>query len=169
MGMGHITQNGFGKHKQSYTLLWGKWHRWKGTLDPAIFIYNSSLFLLTQHYWCQGQIKPWMKDIHLKDKNKVLPADREQHMLEHFSHCEVNHSPNPEFRSAPGFLSHTKLTHPPAMLPLMFNWMKNPSCTNLSDFNCVMTWVLFLISFGYESISQIVGGFCPQDFYPAVA
>lgn len=32
-----------------------------------------------------------------------------------------------------------------------------------------MTGVLFLLSSGHESISQSVGGFCLQDFYPTVA
>lgn len=60
-----------------------------GTLDPAVFKYSSPLFLLTQHYRCQGQIKSWTVDVHLKDKMKVLPVDREKHMLEHFRPREV--------------------------------------------------------------------------------
>lgn len=46
------------------------------TSDPSVFKYSSKLFLLTQHYWCQGHIKSWTKDIHLKDKMKVLPIDK---------------------------------------------------------------------------------------------
>lgn len=139
--------------------------RTTGTLDPAVFKCSFSLFLLMQHYHCQGQSKSRTKDIHLKDKMKVLPVDKEKHMLEHFRHffcslLQLKHLLNLEFRSAPRFLSHTKLTHPPATF--FFGRKIHPVLTYESL--TMRQGVLFLLSFAYDQYRKLLEAFIYRIF-----